>query len=95
MTAAVGTGGETGPTVRCTELLDDVGARAGRVRDLGLQRVVECADAQVATLLARDRTLSRLCTRIGERHLLIDPAGEAKARAALLKLGHPLGSPTR
>jgi hypothetical protein len=64
------------------------------VRDLGLHRVVECADAQVATLLARDRTLRGLCTQVGERHLLIDPAGEAKARAALLKLGHPLGPPT-
>ena len=77
------------PAVRT--LLDDVEVRAGRVRDLGLHRVVECADAQVATLLARDRTLRGLCTRVGERHLLIDPAGEAKARAALLKLGYPLG----
>jgi hypothetical protein len=80
------------PAVRT--MLADVEARAGRVRDLGLHRVVECADAQVATLLARDRTLRGLCTRVGERHLLIDPAGEAKARAALLKLGHPLGPPT-
>jgi XPB/Ssl2-like helicase family protein len=80
------------PAVRT--LIADVEARAGRVRDLGLHRVVECADAQVATLLERDRTLRGLCTRVGERHLLIDPAGEAKARAALLKLGHPLGPPT-
>jgi hypothetical protein len=72
-------------------LLDDVTSRAGRVRDLGLRRVVECADAQTATLLERDRALRGLCTRVGERHLLIDPAGEAKARAALLKLGYPLG----
>ena len=76
-------------------LLDDVEVRAGRVRDLGLQRVVECADPQIATLLARDRTLRGLCTRVGERHLLIDPGGEAKARAALLKLGYPLGPPIR
>lgn len=81
------------PVVRT--LLDDVEARAGRVRDLGLKRVVECADAQVATLLANDRTLRGLCSRVGERHLLMDPAGEAKARAALLKLGHPLGPVTR
>ena len=72
-------------------LLDDVDARLRRVRDLGLHRVVECADAQTTTLLAKDRTLRGLCTRIGERHLLIPPAAEAKARAALLRLGHPLG----
>jgi hypothetical protein len=76
-------------------LVDDASARAGRVRDLGPQRVVECADAQLATLLASDRALGALCTRVGERHLLIDAADEAKARAALLRLGHPLGPPTR
>jgi Helicase conserved C-terminal domain len=76
-------------------LLDDVEARAGRVRDLGLKRVVECADAQLATLLARDRALGPRCTRVGARHLLIDPADEAEARAVLRKLGHPLGPPAR
>jgi hypothetical protein len=76
-------------------LLDDVQTRAGRVRDLGMHRVIECADAQVATLLERDRTLRGLCTRVGERHLLIAPADESKARAALLKLGYPLGAAFR
>lgn len=78
------------PVVRT--LLDDVEARARQVRDLGLRRVVECADEQVAALLATDRTLRGLCTRVGERHLLIEPAGESKARAALRRLGYPLGS---
>lgn len=77
------------PAVRT--LLDDVEARAGQVRDRGLHRVVECADAHVATLLTTDRTLRGLCTRVGERHLLIDPAGETKARTALRRLGYPLG----
>lgn len=76
-------------------LVDDVEARAGRVRDLGLQRVVECADAQLATLLMRDRAMEARCTRVGERHLLVDPADEGKVRAALLRLGHPLGPQTR
>lgn len=76
-------------------LVDDVESRAGRVRDLGLQRVVECTDAQLATLLTRDRVLGARCTRVGERHLLVDPADEEKVRAALLRLGHPLGPPIR
>jgi hypothetical protein len=66
------------PAVRT--LVDDVQHRCGQIRDLGLRRVVERADAQVATLLASDRALRGLCTRVGERHLLLDPDGEAKAR---------------
>jgi Helicase conserved C-terminal domain len=73
-------------------LFDDVEARAGQVRDLGVRRVLECADASVATLLERDRSLRRLVTRVGERHLLLDPAAEPKARTALRALGYPLGS---
>ncbi|MGH3765609.1 MAG: helicase-associated domain-containing protein [Pseudonocardiaceae bacterium] len=72
-------------------LLDDVAARARQVRDLGMRRVVECADATVATLLTRDRTLRPYCTRIGDRHLLLAPDGEAKVRTALRKLGYALG----
>jgi hypothetical protein len=80
-------------TVR--RLLDDVEARAGQVRDLGTRRILECADASIATLLAQDRSLRGLCIRLGERHLMLDPAGEPKARAALRKLGYPLGPTTR
>lgn len=80
-------------TVR--RLLDDVEARAGQVRDLGACRVLECADAGVATLLAQDRSMRGLCTRLGERHLMLDPAGEQKARTALRKLGYPVGPATR
>ena len=76
-------------------LLADVEARAGRLCDLGTRRVLECADPSLATLLAQDRSLRGLCTRLGERHLMLDPAGEPKARAALRKLGYPLGPTTR
>jgi Helicase conserved C-terminal domain len=82
------------PATVCT-LLADVEARAGQLRDLGTRRVLECADPSVATLLARDRSLRGLCIQLGERHLMLDPAGEAKARAALRKLGYPLGPTTR
>jgi hypothetical protein len=76
-------------------VLADVEVRAGQIRDLGAQRVLECADAGVATLLAQDRSLCGLCTRLGERHLMLDPADEPKARATLRKLGYPLGPTTR
>ena len=45
--------------------------------------------------LRQDRSLRGLCIRLGERHLMLDPAGEPKARAALRKLGYPLGPTTR
>ncbi|WP_214368697.1 helicase-associated domain-containing protein [Pseudonocardia sp. H11422] len=72
-------------------LLDDVEARSRQVRDLGMQRIVECADAGVATLVAQDRALRRYCTRIGDRHLMIAPDGDVKVRTALRKLGYALG----
>jgi hypothetical protein len=76
-------------TVR--SLLDDVAARTRQVRDLGVHRVVECADPAVATLLANDRTLRAHCTRVGDRHLIITVGGEAKVRTALRNLGYALG----
>jgi hypothetical protein len=32
-----------------------------------------------------------MCTRLGERHLILDPGGEETARTALRKLGYPWG----
>lgn len=52
-----------------------------------------CVRGGCATLIAR-RSLRDLCTRLGERHLMLDPGGEPKARAALRKLGYPLGRTT-
>lgn len=80
-------------TVR--RILADVEARAGQVRDLGTRRVLECAEPSVATLLAQDRSMRGLCTRLGERHLMLDPAAEDKARAVMRKLGYPMGPTTR
>jgi len=75
-------------------LLADVEGRAGQVRDLGLLRVIECADPAVAALLSRDRTMRGLSSRVGDRHLVLDPTSEPKARAALRKLGYPIGPST-
>jgi hypothetical protein len=76
-------------------LVADVEARTEQVRDLGLRHIIECADAGVATLLARDRSLRGLCTQLGDRHLMLDPAVEPKVRAAMRKLGYPLGPTNR
>lgn len=72
-------------------LLDDVIRRSADVRDLGLRRVLECADPSVAALIARDRVLRRYCTPLGDRHLLLADGAEPKVRGALRTLGYALG----
>ncbi|MBA2324269.1 MAG: hypothetical protein H0V92_09750 [Pseudonocardiales bacterium] len=73
-----------------TTLLNDVTARARKVRDLGMCRIVECTDPFVAVLIARDRTLRTHCTLIGERYLMLSDNGEARFRTALRGLGYVL-----
>lgn len=74
-------------------LIGDVTRRAGQLTDLGHVRVVECADATLAALIARDRALRGLCRPLGERHLAIPPGAELKFRTALRKLGYVLPNP--
>jgi hypothetical protein len=71
-------------------LIADAAARASILTDRGLVRLVECSDAAVATLLAGDRTLSRLCQRVGDRHLAVDVEHETTFRKALTNLGYAL-----
>jgi hypothetical protein len=70
--------------------LDDLRGRAGRLRDRGLVRLVECADATLADMLAADSQLRGKCQRAGERCLVFRPEDEAAIRKALRRLGHIL-----
>lgn len=74
-----------------TRLIDDVAGRASGVCDLGVVQLVECADATLATLVARDRTLRPLCRPVGDRHLAVPPEHVAGFRKALRALGYVLG----
>ncbi len=71
-------------------LLDDVTARAGRLRDLGQVRLIECADPALAALIHHDRRLRPLCTAIGEQHLAVTAEHEPAFRRALHALGYAL-----
>ncbi|MET8129850.1 helicase-associated domain-containing protein [Streptomyces sp. NPDC005065] len=71
-------------------LLADVEARAGKLTDLGPLHLVECADHALALLLVGDRTLRRLCTPLGERHLAVRPDDLPAFRKAVQALGYVL-----
>jgi hypothetical protein len=71
-------------------LISDASARAAALTDRGMVRLVECADAETANLIAGDRRTHRLCTLIGERHLAVPAKREAAFRAALAQLRHVL-----
>jgi hypothetical protein len=76
-------------------LVDDVTNRATKIRDRGLVRLVECADAPLATLIGRDPKLRTLCTLIGDRHLAVPVEHETQFRRALRALGHTIAAAAR
>lgn len=69
-------------------LISDVARRVAQLTDLGHARVIECADAEVATLISQDRNLRSKCQLIGDRHLLVPLDQDLKFRKALVKLGY-------
>lgn len=73
--------------------LDDLRRRAGRLRDLGTARVIECADAETARMLAADPLLREKCQLAGDRQLVFRMDDEAAVRKALRRLGHILAPP--
>jgi hypothetical protein len=71
-------------------LVDDVSTRATKIRDRGLVRLIECADAPLATLIARDPKLRSLCTLVGDHHLAVPVEHETQFRRTLRTLGHTI-----
>jgi len=70
--------------------LDDVERRCRRVRDRGLARLVECEDADLATLVAHDARTRGHCMRAGERHLVVPASSETAFRRGLREIGYLL-----
>ncbi len=68
----------------------DAERRARLMRDRGAARLVECADAALAELIAGDERIKSHCLRAGERHLVIPAESEAQFRKALYRLGYCL-----
>lgn len=68
--------------------LQDQRERAGRLRDLGMARLIECADAALAQLLASDPQLRGKVHVAGERWLVFRSEDETAVRRSLRRLGH-------
>jgi hypothetical protein len=71
-------------------LLADAERRIGAARDLGTVHLIECVDAATAALLAGDRRIRALATRLGDRHLAVPADKLASFRRAALARGYPI-----
>jgi len=71
-----------------SRILDDVAERSTKVCDRGLARLVECADAALAALIANDTRTRKHCMRAGERHLVVPSSSEAAFKRTLREVGY-------
>jgi hypothetical protein len=70
--------------------LGDMAARVHSLKSLGTARLIECADAALATLIANDSRTKPFCLLAGERYLAVPAESEARFRSALRKVGYSL-----
>jgi hypothetical protein len=75
-------------------MLDDVAERTTKVHDRGLARLVECADAALAALIANDTRTRKHCMLAGDRYLVVAASSEAAFRRALRDAGYLLAAGT-
>ncbi len=75
-----------------TRLLDDIAERSTKIRERGLARLVECADAALAALIANDSRIGKHCLQAGERHLVVPAASEAAFKRNLREAGYLLAA---
>ncbi len=73
-----------------SRLLSDAAARGSMLSDMGVVRLVECADPATAALVARDTRTAPHCRLLGDRHLAVAAEHDAAFREALAGLGYAL-----
>ena len=62
--------------------------RARALVNKGTALLIECAEAEVADVVAHHELMKRWCLRAGERHLVVPVEAEAPFRKALHALGY-------
>jgi hypothetical protein len=62
--------------------------RARALKNTGVALLVECADAELAELIANHERTKKLCLRAGEKHLAVKADAEEQFRKAIHLLGY-------
>lgn len=72
------------------QFFEDCLSRSESLQDQGIARLIECADAALATLIAHDSRTKKYCQLAGEKHLVVLLDQETRFRNGLRKLGYSL-----
>lgn len=72
------------------QFFTDVESRSQSLKDQGLARLIKCAHATLATLIANDSHTKKYCFLAGDCHLVVPIEHETRFRNALRKLGYTL-----
>ncbi|MEO1637333.1 MAG: hypothetical protein AAFS04_19895, partial [Cyanobacteria bacterium J06631_9] len=72
------------------QFFEDCLSRSESLKDQGIARLIECADATLATLIAHDSRTKKYCQLAGEKHLVVLLEQETRFRNGLRKLGYSL-----
>jgi hypothetical protein len=71
-----------------TRFLDDIEERSTRLRDTGPARLIDCGDTALATLIANDTRLRKLCVLAGEKSVAVPEKSLAAFLRGLKELGY-------
>ncbi|MEM9092573.1 MAG: hypothetical protein AAGC93_28055 [Cyanobacteria bacterium P01_F01_bin.53] len=72
------------------QFFEDCLSRSESLQDQGIARLIECADATLATLIAHDSRTKKYCQLAGKKHLVVLLDQETRFRNGLRKLGYSL-----
>jgi len=72
------------------QFFEDCLSRSQSLQDQGIARLIECADATLAALIAHDSRTKKYCQLAGDRHLVVLLDHETRFRNGLRKLGYTL-----
>ena len=72
------------------QFFQDCRSRSESLQDRGMARLIECADATLAALIANDSRTKKYCQLAGKTYLVVAVDQEMRFRTGLRKLGYSL-----
>lgn len=70
--------------------LADIEERAGKLRDAGAARIIDCGDPALAARIAADPAARRICMPAGDRYVVVRAGKEPAFRKAVRRIGYVL-----